>query len=210
MLISDPVVRWFLVVANVAFWVLIGVRIGRGSSRRTDPRDDGADSGVAAEGASSRWARLVVFLSILPMAGYGIVALLGTIDLSLIGPLVLPISLPLQLAGIVATLTGLGLMAWAYVVFRSFRVAARIEPGHELCSDGPFALLRHPIYTGMNIFYLGTFLMLPYFGFLLQVVANVIIGDVRARLEERVLLRAFGDQYRRYMDRTKRFLPGLY
>ena len=42
-------------------------------------------------------------------------------------------------------------------------------------------------------------------------VALMVIGsDVRGRAEEAVLSAAFGDQYREYCARTKRFLPGVY
>ena len=59
-------------------------------------------------------------------------------------------------------------------------------------------------------FGLGTFFLVPNLLLLVQVVVSVVSFDLRARAEERLLTRAFGDQYRRYMARTARVLPGIY
>jgi protein-S-isoprenylcysteine O-methyltransferase Ste14 len=40
--------------------------------------------------------------------------------------------------------------------------------------------------------------------------AVFLSGDLRARAEEKVLLAAFGDRYREYAARVKRFVPGVY
>jgi protein-S-isoprenylcysteine O-methyltransferase Ste14 len=37
-----------------------------------------------------------------------------------------------------------------------------------------------------------------------------MMGDVRARGEETVLLAAFGEDYRRYATKVRRFIPGIY
>ena len=211
MVLDFSVVRWFLIFANAVFWLLIGGRVLRSwTDRKPDPPDDAPRLATAAQGASSRWSRLILVPVSLVMLAYVVMTLAYSDNPGIAGPLLFPISLPLQLAGIVVTLAGLGLMAWAYVVFRSFRLMAEISPGHELCSDGPFAFLRHPIYTGIDLFYFGTFLMLPHLGFLVQAVANLVVCDLRGRIEEQVLLGAFGEQYRQYMARTKRLIPGVY
>ena len=209
-MLSDLAVRWFLVVSNLVLYALVGVRMAQGSRASNDPRREPLRPEVAATSASSRWARVILGLSFVPMFFHTGMVILAVIDRTLLGPLVVPVTLPLQLAGMVAVVAGLALITWAYLVFRSFRLVAEIKPGHELCSEGPFARLRHPIYTAVNLFYFGTFLLLPYVAFLIQAVANLIASDLRARVEEQVLLGAFGDQYRRYMARTKRNIPGLY
>jgi protein-S-isoprenylcysteine O-methyltransferase Ste14 len=43
-------------------------------------------------------------------------------------------------------------------------------------------------------------------GFVLMVIG----GDLRARSEEKLLEQAFGDRYRAYRARTRRFVPGVY
>lgn len=122
----------------------------------------------------------------------------------------MPSSWPLELVGAATIASGLVLVAWAYTVFDSFRFRAVVGAGHELCTRGPFALLRHPVYTGLIMVYVGSFLLVPRLLFGVQAVANAIAYDYRARVEEGVLAEAFGSDYERYAGRTRRFIPGLY
>jgi protein-S-isoprenylcysteine O-methyltransferase Ste14 len=57
--------------------------------------------------------------------------------------------------------SGAALVAWALVYFRSWRVRAKLEAGHQLATGGPFRTLRHPIYMGLNLLALGTALWVP-------------------------------------------------
>ena len=102
------------------------------------------------------------------------------------------------------------LVAWALLVFRSWRLDARIEAGHELCTAGPFGLVRHPIYLATALLNLGSFLWIPTGLLAAGGVFSLLAADQRARAEEGVLLGAFGDAYRDYAARVKRFVPGLY
>lgn len=206
MALDSRTVSWVLRIGSCAFWLLIGVRMA--ASRSSAPTTDGGDDG--GEAITSRRAAAIFWISCLTMAANSGLLALWSIRHRLAGPALLPRSLAVQQVGIGLMAGGLGLMAWAYVVFRSFRLLPKIEAGHELCEDGPFAWLRHPIYGGINLFYLGTFCLAPRLLVLLQVVASVVAFDLRARAEEQLLTRAFGDQYRRYMERTRRFVPGLY
>lgn len=102
------------------------------------------------------------------------------------------------------------LALWTLRTFRSWRLRAELTADHELSTGGPFAWVRHPIYAAMNLLCLGTALWVPnpwtWTGF----VAMCLVSDLRARAEEPLLLAAFGDRYRAYMARTRRFLPFVY
>jgi protein-S-isoprenylcysteine O-methyltransferase Ste14 len=202
-------IQWIILVANLVFGLLIGVRMAASWGRHPSAGAT-AEPSASIGKASSTQTWIVFWPTVVVMVGYPVAYLLWAVDPRLVGPALLPSILALQLAGIVVMAGGLALIAWAYVVFRSFRLLAQVDPGHELCQDGPFAWLRHPIYCGFNLFYLGSFLLVPHVGCLIQVVASVLALDVRARFEERVLLRAFGDRYASFMARTRRFVPGLY
>ena len=102
------------------------------------------------------------------------------------------------------------LVAWAYRVFGSWRLLAQIDADHELMTDGPFRYVRHPIYTGIVGAYLGTLFVVPTAGCLIAVLLIMVSHDIRGRVEEGVLTEAFGNRYSVYVDRTKRFVPGLY
>jgi protein-S-isoprenylcysteine O-methyltransferase Ste14 len=93
---------------------------------------------------------------------------------------------------------------------RQWALGARIVEGHELVSDGPFAVVRHPIYFAM-----GLLLLAPIIGFsswpgtllsLLMFAAGTVL---RVRAEEAVLIETFGSRYEDYRRRVPAFLPRL-
>lgn len=102
-----------------------------------------------------------------------------------------------------------------YVFFLTFRENAYLSPvvriqvdrGHTVISTGPYYYVRHPMYTGMCLFMVGTPLLLgAWFGVLLGLVLLIVLAR-RAVLEERTLrdqLRGYAD----YMAQVKyRFVP---
>ena len=113
------------------------------------------------------------------------------------------------LGGVVIVGAG-GLLVSALRVFRSWRLLARIEKGHQLCTIGPFRFVRHPIYVAMDLLALGTFLWVPSAIVLAGAALVVAAGDRRARGEERLLADVFGDEYRAYCARVARTIPGVY
>jgi type IV secretory pathway VirJ component/protein-S-isoprenylcysteine O-methyltransferase Ste14 len=121
-----------------------------------------------------------------------------------------PLIPPQRMAGGVLMLAAAALAAWTLAVFRSWRLAARIDHGHELCTAGPFRWVRHPIYLAMDLLALGSWLWAPTAAVGLGVVLVALAGDFRARTEERLLHDTFGASYDRYRRQAWRFLPGVY
>jgi protein-S-isoprenylcysteine O-methyltransferase Ste14 len=110
-----------------------------------------------------------------------------------------------------AVMVGAGvLLVSALRVFQSWRLLARIEEGHQLCTQGPFRFIRHPIYASMDLLALGTFLWAPSWIVLVGASLIALSGDRRGRAEERLLADVFGDAYRDYCRRVARTVPGLY
>jgi len=132
-----------------------------------------------------------------------------------IGNAVLPRRVPewfggQRIAGALVIAAGGVLMSWAVASFHSWRFRAKLDQGHELATNGAFALMRHPIYTGINLLALGSAIWVPtvivWSGFVLLALGS----ELRARSEEHLLRRAFGERYADYTKRTKRFIPGIY
>ena len=122
-----------------------------------------------------------------------------------------PVGLPGQrVLGTVIILSGSALTAAALAVFRSWRFRAKVETGHELATGGPFRYVRHPIYLGLNLFALGNAVWIPTVPLWLAVLLMVVGSDLRARAEERLLVRTFGAAYETYRARTARFIPKVY
>jgi type IV secretory pathway VirJ component/protein-S-isoprenylcysteine O-methyltransferase Ste14 len=117
---------------------------------------------------------------------------------------------PQRMAGGVLMLAAAALAAWTLAVFRSWRLAARIEHGHELCTAGPFRRVRHPIYLAMDLLALGSWLWAPTAAVGLGMLLVALAGDLRARTEERLLQDTFGASYGRYRRQAWRFVPGVY
>ena len=77
----------------------------------------------------------------------------------------------------------------------------------HLVTEGIFARIRHPMYTSLLLLTWGLFLKRIHLtGFLVAMVTTVLTV-VAARFEERENLAYFGDSYREYMQRSKRFIP---
>lgn len=115
-----------------------------------------------------------------------------------------------RIAGALVIAAGAALMVWALVYFRSWRFRAALDKGHELATGGPFRIVRHPIYMGLNLLALGTALWVPTAIVWAAFVLMTMGSDLRARSEETLLRQAFGRAYDEYCARTRRFIPGLY
>jgi protein-S-isoprenylcysteine O-methyltransferase Ste14 len=122
-------------------------------------------------------------------------------------PAVLPF---VKALGMLLILVGGAVMCWARLSFASWRFRAQLDAGHQLATSGPFRLIRHPIYTGLDLLALGTALWVPTTLVWLGAVLMAGAGELRARAEEVLLERAFGETYRNYRRQTKRFIPGVY
>ena len=84
------------------------------------------------------------------------------------------------------------------------------KEGHTVIDTGPYAIVRHPIYTGML---LGTIALVCVSGRLLAVIGLVLVAIgivMKARLEERFLSAELGaDAYAAYAKRVPMLVPGL-
>ena len=116
---------------------------------------------------------------------------------------------PPALGWVAATLTALGTIfgIWARVhLGRNWSSAPAVKEGHELVTSGPYAYVRHPIYTGIILAAFGFALTGALFGVGVLVIACVMFLR-RIGKEERIMLELFPDAYPAYQARTKRLIP---
>lgn len=122
-----------------------------------------------------------------------------------------PISVPV-LTGCVVAIVGLALRLWAIrTLGRFFTSTVQVQSGQTVVQTGPYALLRHPSYTGALLTALAT----PIAVASLMGVAVILLVAVpaylyRIAIEERTLLAGLGDPYRNYRARTLRLIPYLF
>jgi protein-S-isoprenylcysteine O-methyltransferase Ste14 len=120
-----------------------------------------------------------------------------------------PLTLRYGLA-IALVLAASALAMWALRVFTSWRLLAHVDAGHALCTSGPYRFVRHPIYAAMDLWALGSAIACPALAAVVGLVVIVVGSDLRCRAEETLLTDVFGDEYRDYMGRVRRLLPGMY
>jgi protein-S-isoprenylcysteine O-methyltransferase Ste14 len=89
--------------------------------------------------------------------------------------------------------------------------AARLVEGHQLITDGPYAYVRNPIYTGMLGMLMATGLATEHWVALIAALIIFVPGLlIRIRSEEKLLRAAFGAEFEEYAKRVPAVLPGIY
>ena len=82
-----------------------------------------------------------------------------------------------------------------------------VVPASVLLTAGPYALVRHPRYSTLMLGLFGVALVSNYLAIHLLAMLMLPLINLLARLEERELIKRFGDDYRRYAEQTPRFIP---
>jgi protein-S-isoprenylcysteine O-methyltransferase Ste14 len=105
---------------------------------------------------------------------------------------------------------GLGFSVWARMhLGRNWSGRIAVKENHELIQTGPYAVVRHPIYTGLLLAIIGTALALGEWRGLVAVVLMLVSYWRKLTVEERWMLNAFGDRYRHYRAQTSALIPYL-
>ncbi len=119
-------------------------------------------------------------------------------------------TLPSAAAGAALVVAGCALIAWAALhLGAELALAIEAREGGRLVTTGPYARIRHPIYTGVFLLVVGEAVALasPALGAYLLVA--IFCANLRASAEEELLSTdpVHGSAYRAYRARTGRFLP---
>ena len=85
-----------------------------------------------------------------------------------------------------------------------------VQENHKLIRQGPYAIVRHPIYSGFMLATLGTALILGEIGGLISVALIVIAWGYKAHLEESFMTEQFGSEYEDYRHNVKGLIPGIW
>lgn len=94
---------------------------------------------------------------------------------------------------------------------RNWSITLEIREKHRLVSGGPYALVRHPMYTSFMLMGFGqAFLLSNWVAGLSGLAGFVVLFFLRVAKEERMMMESFGAEYRAYMERTRRLIPFLY
>lgn len=110
--------------------------------------------------------------------------------------------------GAFLTAGGLLFAVWARLhLGRNWSGSVTIKEGHELVTSGPYALVRHPIYTGLLLALLGSTLALGDWRAVLAFGLSAGALWHKMRVEERWMRQQFGDAYQAYAQRVPALIP---
>lgn len=127
-----------------------------------------------------------------------------------LGARLYPAQLLLAVLGAVFTMAGVAFACWArFVLGRNWSSVVQVKQDHELIQRGPYRVVRHPIYSGLLLAFVGTALAIGEWRGVFTVAIVAVSFWFKLRLEERWMRESFGAAYEGYMLRVKALIPGL-
>ena len=94
---------------------------------------------------------------------------------------------------------------------KQWSLTARVLEGHKLITQGPYSVVRNPIYTGMLGMLLATGLAISHWiGLLIAMIVFGIGTSIRVHSEETVLREAFGEEFEAYASKVPAVVPFLF
>ena len=128
-----------------------------------------------------------------------------------IGPLAWRAFPPSEIAaavGLALTIGGISFALWARFYLKgNWSAMVALKEDHTLIRTGPYAIVRHPIYTGLLLAMLGTAIAVGELGCFLGVILAFAGWIAKARMEECFLLQQFGGTYSQYSHHVKALIP---
>jgi protein-S-isoprenylcysteine O-methyltransferase Ste14 len=206
-------VKAILCVVHTVYWLLIvnASTIRRRKLNNQEPLANlASEAPIATESAVISQGPPALFLTSATYGLFYILLVIWWVNPGAIGPFVFQPTLPVQMIGIAVLALALIIKVWSFWVFRTWRLFPHIDPGHQLVTSGPYSVVRHPLYFAFQLLFFGSFLIAPTLGFMIQVILNFLAHDFRCRVEEQILIKAFGNAYKQYKQRTQRLLPWVY
>lgn len=123
---------------------------------------------------------------------------------------IVPHTVPVFAVALLLVVTGVALACWSrYLLGRNWSSVVQIKEDHELIEAGPYRYIRHPIYTGILLAFIGTALKEGDVRVIFGVLIVFLSFWRKLRMEERMLGETFGEAYAAYRARTKALIPGL-
>jgi len=147
-------------------------------------------------------------LHIGPLILAGILLSVPNMPVRFLGERFLPLTTWLFVVAAALTAAGLLFAVWARrYLGANWSATVTIKEGHELIVGGPYALVRHPIYTGLLLALVGSTMAIgEWRGVLAVALASAALWR-KLRLEERWMRQQFGDVYGAYCRRVATLIP---
>lgn len=140
-------------------------------------------------------------------------ALIGFLVLYALNPIwlnVLSVPFPnwLRWLGIGLGCASFILYIWALATLgKEWSPNLQTRKNHHLVTTGPYARMRHPLYSAYIIFMTSIALLTANCFFIALLAVLIIVLVRRIPMEEKILVETFGEEYRIYMKKTKGLIP---
>ena len=119
-----------------------------------------------------------------------------------------PTSLAAYWVGVALVIAGLAFAVWARVhLGGNWSGTVTVKQGHELIRSGPYAYVRHPIYTGLTTALLGTTLASGTLHAIIGLAIIVLAFVRKSGIEEEFMREAFPGEYQRYSAEVPALIP---
>ena len=108
-------------------------------------------------------------------------------------------------------LCGASFALWArFYIGTNWSANVTLKQDHELIRSGPYAVVRHPIYSGLLLAILGTAVVIGEVRTLIGLVLAFAGWRIKAGVEEGFMAARFGEEYTRYRRQVKALIPFVY
>jgi protein-S-isoprenylcysteine O-methyltransferase Ste14 len=108
------------------------------------------------------------------------------------------------------TSLGVAIAIWArYSLGQYWSARVTLKEDHRLIRSGPYRSVRHPIYTGMLLGAVGRAFTIGEWRGVVAVVLILVAHSLKAKREESLLAREFGEEYAFYCRETGFLFPRL-
>ena len=173
----------------LVYWFAAGMRVNR--MARNEP-------------PAEKWSRILLMAAAFVLLDW------NDPRFGVLNEFFVPYSPKLFVVAAMLTWVGIGFAIWArYHIGKYWSSTVALREDHELIRTGPYARIRHPIYTGMLLAVLGTALAVGRYRALVAFV--VVLGGFiwKSRKEEALLAGQFGPGFEEHKRHTGFFLPRL-
>jgi protein-S-isoprenylcysteine O-methyltransferase Ste14 len=101
-----------------------------------------------------------------------------------------------RVLGLVVLVASTVFTLWArFSLGTMWSIAPKVKDDHRLRTDGPYAVTRHPIYTGLLGMMLGATLLSGIGQWIVLFPVGLIVFEVKIRMEEHLMVATFSDEY---------------
>jgi len=129
-------------------------------------------------------------------------------EIGVLGRHIFPRTYALAVAGVALTWIGIAIALWArWHLGQYWSARVTLKENHQLIRTGPYAHLRHPIYSGIDLAAIGGALAIDRWRCVAGVGLIVLGYWIKARKEESMLFGQFGEAFKEHCQRTGFLIP---